>query len=357
MHKYRLLSKKSEGTFSEVLKAQSLKTGKLVAIKCMKSHFTSLEQVNNLREIQALRRLSPHDNIVKFLEILYDEPTGRLALVFELMDLNLYEWTKGRRHYFPESKIRKFMFQLLTAVEHMHSNGIFHRDIKPENVLVAEGTLKLADFGSCRGTNSKEPYTEYISTRWYRPPECLLTDGYYNAKMDIWGVGCIFFEIIALFPLFPGQNELDQVHRIHNILGTPHQSVLDGFQQKASHMEFNFPKKEGSGINKLIPHASALAKDLIEKMLAYKQEDRITAQEALGHAFFRHMGGDSVAGDENGVLFPPIRTNKKKTQHVLLHMKSNLSNKSITLDIKPQKKDLRKTYVSPYSKNTKKGIK
>lgn len=49
--------------------------------------------------------------------------------------------------------------------------------------------------------------TEYISTRWYRAPECLLTDGYYNYKMDMWGVGCVFFEVISLFPLFPGQNE------------------------------------------------------------------------------------------------------------------------------------------------------
>ena len=105
MHKYKLISKKGEGTFSEVLKAQSIKTGKQVAIKCMKNHFNSLEQVNNLREIQALRRLSPHPQVVKLLEILFDEPTGRLALVFELMDLNLYEWIRGRRHYLPEQKL------------------------------------------------------------------------------------------------------------------------------------------------------------------------------------------------------------------------------------------------------------
>ncbi|CAJ1336797.1 unnamed protein product, partial [Effrenium voratum] len=87
MHKYRLLSKKGEGTFSEVLKAQSIKSGKHVAIKCMKNTFDSIDQVNNLREIQALRRLAGHPNIIKLHEILYDEPTGRLALVFELMDM------------------------------------------------------------------------------------------------------------------------------------------------------------------------------------------------------------------------------------------------------------------------------
>lgn len=69
------------------------------------------------------------------------------------------------------------------------------RDIKPENILIIDECLKLADFGSCRGIYSKQPYTEYISTRWYRAPECLLTDGYYTQKMDMWGVGCVFFEV------------------------------------------------------------------------------------------------------------------------------------------------------------------
>jgi renal tumor antigen len=78
-----------------------------------------------------------------------------------------------------------------------------------ENILVTGDTVKLADLGSCRGLYSKPPFTEYISTRWYRAPECLLTDGYYGYKMDIWGAGCVMFEILSLFPLFPGNNELD----------------------------------------------------------------------------------------------------------------------------------------------------
>ena len=84
-----------------------------------------------------------------------------------------------------------------------------------------------------------------------------MTDGYYGYKMDIWGVGAVFFEVLSLFPLFPGTNELDQVHKIHNILGTPTPAVLEHFQKHATHMEFNFPTKKYQGIAKLAPHISA----------------------------------------------------------------------------------------------------
>lgn len=94
------------------------------------------------------------------------------------------------------------MYSVLKALNYMHKRNLFHRDIKPENILLKSDQVKLADLGSCKGSLSTLPYTEYISTRWYRAPECLMTDGYYDYKMDIWGVGCVLFEIIALFPLF-----------------------------------------------------------------------------------------------------------------------------------------------------------
>ena len=83
----------------------------------------------------------------------------------------------------------------------------------PSNIFfpLQDQRVKLGDFGSCRSVISKQPYTEYISTRWYRAPECVLTDGYYNYKMDIWSIGCVMYEIMTLHPLFPGANEVDQV--------------------------------------------------------------------------------------------------------------------------------------------------
>ncbi|CAN0020382.1 unnamed protein product, partial [Ectocarpus fasciculatus] len=305
MRKYRLVAKKGEGTFSEVLKAQNVKDGKYYAIKCMKNRFDSIDQVNNLREIQALRRLSPNQHVITLEEVLYDQPTGRLALVFELMDANLYELIRGRRHYLNgQQLVRSYMYQLLKALDHMHRKGIFHRDIKPENILIESTNdlgrgLKLADFGSCRGIYSKQarhatmiqiPYTEYISTRWYRAPECLLTDGYYGPEMDQWGAGCVFFEITSLYPLFPGTNELDQIGRVHKVLGNPSGEVLGKFKQNgAAHVDFDFATQKGIGVAQLIPHASTECVDLITKLLRYDWSDRCTARESLRHPYFREI--------------------------------------------------------------------
>ncbi|XP_023392895.1 MAPK/MAK/MRK overlapping kinase isoform X6 [Pteropus vampyrus] len=245
---YKAIGKIGEGTFSEVMKMQSLRDGNYYACKQMKQHFESVEQVNSLREIQALRRLNPHPNILTLHEVVFDRKSGSLALICELMDMNIYELIRGRRHPLSEKKIMCYMYQLCRSLDHMHRNGIFHRDVKPENILIKQDVLKLGDFGSCRSVYSTQPYTEYISTRWYRAPECLLTDGFYSYKMDLWSAGCVFFEIASLQPLFPGANELDQIAKIHEVIGTPAEKTLIKFKQApgkqapGSHRKAFFPE-------------------------------------------------------------------------------------------------------------------
>ncbi|XP_020649282.3 MAPK/MAK/MRK overlapping kinase isoform X1 [Pogona vitticeps] len=285
---FKTIGKIGEGTFSDVLKVQSLKDGKYYACKQMKQHFESIDHVNNLREIQALRRLNPHPNILTLHEVIFDKKAGAVALICELMDKNIYELIKERKKPFPEKRIMSYMYQLCKSLDHMHRNGIFHRDVKPENILIKQDLLKLGDFGSCRSIHSKQPYTEYISTRWYRAPECLLTDGYYNYKMDIWSAGCVFYEIASFHPLFPGSNELDQISKIHDIIGTPPKKILNKFKQSRV-MNFDFPIRKGKGISPFIPSLSNKGLTLMYAMIQYDPDERICAREALQHSYFREL--------------------------------------------------------------------
>ncbi|XP_072545940.1 MAPK/MAK/MRK overlapping kinase-like isoform X2 [Salminus brasiliensis] len=285
---YRIIKKIGEGTFSEVVKVQNIINGKHYACKTMKQSINSLEQAHNLREVQAMKRLSPHPNILQLHELIFDHDRRTLSLICELMEMNIYELTRGRQYPLAESKVKQYMYQLCKALDHMHSNGIFHRDVKPENILIKHDVLKLADFGSCRSVYSKPPHTEYISTRWYRAPECLLTDGYYSLKMDIWSAGCVFFEIMSLNPLFPGSNEVDQVSKIHDVLGTPESTVLQKFKQSRA-MHFDFLPRKGCGLSQLIPRCSAPSLSLLYQMLAYDPDERISARVAMQHTCFREL--------------------------------------------------------------------
>ena len=206
------------------------------------------------------------------------------------MDMNLYEAIKDRKKYLSEKKAKSWIYQTLKALDFMHRNGIFHRDIKPENILIRNNQIKLADLGSCKYIYSKPPFTEYISTRWYRSPECLLTDGYYNYKMDIWGLGCVFFEILTLVPLFPGDDEIDQVNKINYIIGSPPDELYQKFVKNSAHRDkFFFEYQKGVGINKFLNNIDPKIVDLINKMLEYDPDKRLTAKQCLNHECFKEL--------------------------------------------------------------------
>jgi len=132
--------------------------------------------------------------------------------------------------------------------------------------------------------------------------------------------------MLSLFPLFPGNNEKDQIHKIHNILGTPPRDILERFHKHASHMDFNFAPTVGTGICQLIPHISPECQDVISKLLAYNPDDRLTARQALNSpcfkelraqetklAMYKELGGISPtnAGEEPSVdSIEPYQTKK-----------------------------------------------
>merc|ERR1719316_1223316 len=174
-----------------------------------------------LREVKSLRKLV-HPNIVKLKEVIREN--DELHLVCEYMDGNVYQVIKDRVKTLPEEKVRNIMYQTFQALGWMHKHGYFHRDLKPENMLITGETVKLADFGLAREIRARPPFTDYVSTRWYRAPEVLLRSSQYNSPIDIWACGGIMAEIYNLRPLFPGSSESDQLFKICSVFGTPSQT-------------------------------------------------------------------------------------------------------------------------------------
>jgi protein kinase len=202
---------------------------------------------------QSLKKLN-HPNIVKLKEVIREN--DELFFVFEFMECNLYELFKKRDRHFPESTIRNYMYQLFQGLAFMHKHGFFHRDIKPENILCKGETCKVADFGLARETRSRPPYTDYVSTRWYRAPEVLLRSTAYSSPIDIFACGCIMAELMTLRPLFPGSSEADQIYKICSVLGSPTMRTWPEGIKLASSMNFRFPQFVPTPLSQLIPNAS-----------------------------------------------------------------------------------------------------
>ena len=178
------------------------------------------------------------------------------------------------------------MYQSLAGLAHMHKHGFFHRDLKPENLLWNGDIVKLGDFGLAREINSLPPFTDYISTRWYRAPEILLRSTNYSSAVDIFAMGWIMAELYMLRPLFPGKSEMDQLYKLCAVLGSPSKANWPEGYKLAENMEFDFPKFQETPLNTIIKNASIEAIDLMKLMLKYNPEDRPTASEWLNDSYF-----------------------------------------------------------------------
>nr|XP_012151507.1 PREDICTED: serine/threonine-protein kinase MAK isoform X6 [Megachile rotundata] len=285
MNRYITLNQLGDGTFGSVVLGERIDTGEKVAIKRMKRKYYSWEEAMNLREVKSLKKLS-HANVVKLKEVIRENDV--LYFVFEYMKENLYQLMKDRDKLFPESVIRNIVYQVLQGLAFMHKHGFFHRDMKPENLLcMGPELVKIADFGLAREIRSRPPYTDYVSTRWYRAPEVLLHSTTYNSPIDIWAVGCIMAELYTFRPLFPGKSEIDEIFKICSVIGTPEKDDWPEGYQLAAAMNFKFPNFTRTSLSVLIPNASQEAVILMEDMLRWNPIKRPTAQQSLRYPYFQ----------------------------------------------------------------------
>ncbi|NWX86913.1 MAK kinase, partial [Nothoprocta pentlandii] len=301
MNRYTTMKQLGDGTYGSVLMGKSNESGELVAIKRMKRKFYSWDECMNLREVKSLKKLN-HANVIKLKEVIREN--DHLYFVFEYMKENLYQLMKDRNKLFPESVVRNIMYQILQGLAFIHKHGFFHRDMKPENLLcMGPELVKIADFGLARELRSQPPYTDYVSTRWYRAPEVLLRSSVYSSPIDIWAVGSIMAELYTLRPLFPGTSEVDEIFKICQVLGTPKKSDWPEGYHLASAMNFRFPQCVPINLKTLIPNASSEAIQLMSDMLNWNPKKRPTASQALKYPYFQ----------VGQVLGPPSQYLEKQT--------------------------------------------
>lgn len=318
MNRYKVSKVLGDGTYGSVLRAQNKSSGEWVAIKKMKQKFYSWEECMKLREINSLRKLI-HPNIVKLKEVIREN--DELHLVFEFMEANLYEYMKGRMKPLAEAKVRNLMFQTFQGLNHVHKNGYFHRDLKPENLLVTGDTVKLADFGLAREIRARPPFTDYVSTRWYRAPEVLLRSPVYNSPLDIWAMGGIMAELYTLRPLFPGSSESDQLYKICSVIGTPSQATYPEGLKLASQIGFRWPQFVPTKLEVLVPQASPDGIAIMMAQLHWDPAKRPNCLKILQHPYFEAdvkaeaasqvQAGSAAANNSKLPSVPPSATGSR----------------------------------------------
>ena len=242
-----------------------------------------------IREISLMKELK-HENIVSLHDVIHTE--NKLMLVFEYMDKDLKKYmdSRGDRGQLDYVTIKSFMQQLLRGIAFCHDNRVLHRDLKPQNLLInTKGQLKLADFGLARAFGIPvNTFSNEVVTLWYRAPDVLLGSRTYNTSIDIWSAGCIMAEMYTGRPLFPGTTNDDQLQKIFRLMGTPSERSWPGISQFPEYKP-NFHNFATQSLHAILPQVDPLGLDLLGKMLQLRPEMRISASEALRHAWFQDL--------------------------------------------------------------------
>ncbi|KAF8640790.1 hypothetical protein AX17_000439 [Amanita inopinata Kibby_2008] len=300
---------------------------RLVAVKRMKKKWeggweAGWAECQKNKELESLRNIPPHANIIALYDYFILPDTQELYFVFESMEGNLFQLIRTRKGIskLASGLVSTIFYQIVSGLHHIHTAGYFHRDMKPENILVTTiglydyssvplsnghlendvvTVIKLADFGLAREIKSKPPYTDYVSTRWYRAPEILMLSKDYTNSVDMWALGTIMAELVNLVPLFPGADHLDQITKICEILGDPTDEygtdtlnlpIGGGPWPKgmkiARALGYEYPKFHPKNFYTLFADTVPLSLvNCIRALLRYDPDKRLTSQQCLSHPY------------------------------------------------------------------------
>ncbi|KAK3673582.1 serine/threonine protein kinase, CMGC, CDC2/CDK sub [Recurvomyces mirabilis] len=310
---YDILNQKlGEGTFGVVSKARSKRTGAMVALKKILMHNEKDGfPITALREVKLLKMLS-HPNILHLEEMAVErqqvdekgkagKKRATLYMVMPYMDHDLSGMLTNPDIVFKTAQIKCYMQQLLEGLRYLHDSHILHRDMKAANILISnKGVLQIADFGLARNYEGTPPqpgrgngeavrdYTSLVVTRWYRPPELLLTLKKYTPAIDLWGVGCIFAEMFEHRPILEGRTDVDQCHKIFALVGSPTDDSMPGWSELPGCEGHKTFEASRGNITDRFGHAIGQeGLDLLKKLLRLDWRTRINAIDALQHEYFK----------------------------------------------------------------------
>uniref|UniRef100_V5EEB8 dual-specificity kinase n=2 Tax=Kalmanozyma brasiliensis (strain GHG001) TaxID=1365824 RepID=V5EEB8_KALBG len=312
--RYEIVDLLGRGSFGQVLQCRDHKTGKTVAIKLIRNkkrfHHQALVEV---RILENLTKWDPDEryNVIKMTESFLFR--NHLCIATELLSINLYELIKANNFAgFTTNLIRRFTSQVLQSLVLMKNHRIVHCDLKPENILLAhprKSAIKVIDFGSSCFENEKV-YT-YIQSRFYRSPEVILGMNYHTA-IDIWSLGCIIAELYTGYPLFPGENEQEQLACIMEILGVPERYLVERSSRKKLFFDSTGQPRPvvNSKGKRRRPNSKTLAQalksddelfvDFIAKCLIWDPERRLKPDPAMRHPWIQQ--GKKLAAAVGAVL-------------------------------------------------------
>uniref|UniRef100_A0A8C9TKT6 cyclin-dependent kinase n=1 Tax=Scleropages formosus TaxID=113540 RepID=A0A8C9TKT6_SCLFO len=287
---YVKLDKVGEGTYATVYKGRSKLTDNLVALKEIRLEHEEGAPCTAIGEVSLLKDLK-HANIVTLHDIIHTDKC--LTLVFEYLEQDLKQYMDDCGNMLDVHNVKIFLFQLLRGLAYCHQRKVLHRDLKPQNLLINhKGELKLADFGLARAKSvPTKTYSNEVVTLWYRPPDVLLGSTDYSTPIDMWGVGCIFYEMITGRPMFPGSTVEDQLHLIFRILGSPTELTWPGISRCEELKAYRFPHYTAEPLVHHAPRINSEGIDLLSQLLQVGlARTRISAEGGLQHPYFCSLG-------------------------------------------------------------------